>query len=153
MNENTQLFKSSLLTHGFISSLGFTYLEKEESYKDDELLGRIYNFKFTKSNRTIKFYFNETDNEVTVNINNEEPADEDEDQAVEYSFSLEKWLRQKDALPRKWAFSLDSYEGTLQEQMQQFFAFLDQALQDDTLQKILRGEIWDYVSFDWGDMK
>ena len=153
MQENVQLFKSLLLPQKFIANLGFTYLEKEESYWDNELLGRIYHFKFIKNDRTIEFHFNETHNQITVNIDNEGPVDEDEDQAVEYSFSLEQWLDRKGISPIKYPFRLNSYEGTLQAQMQQFFAFLDQALQDDTLQKILRRETWDYVSFDWGDMK
>ena len=123
----------------------------DEIYQD--LTGKNYSFKMSGHIRSVNIHLNVDDNEITVNIDNEGPVDEDEDQAVEYSFSLEQWLDRKGISPIKYPFRLNSYEGTLQAQMQQFFAFLDQALQDDTLQKILRGETWDYVSFDWGDMK
>ena len=152
--DKVELLKTYLIDQESFAQFGFNYKSEAENFYQDSI-GDVFTFKVNKGTRSIDIYFRTVQESfnIHIHINNEEHADEDEDQAVEYSFSLEQWLDEKGQSPIKYPFHLDSYEGTLQEQMQQFFAFLDQALQDDTLQKILQGEIWDYVSFDWGDMK
>lgn len=147
------LFENIVLNEPFMRKFALTKKGEIEFYEDG--LGHNYCMSFLNEKRCIDIKmcivsnYNKAGDRISVIINKEDQVDVDD---IPY-FLLKKWVEySKDKNDWK-LFYLNSYEGSFEEKLKSFFAYLNELFEDENLAKVLRGETWMNFDFDWRGMK
>lgn len=133
---------------GYKLILKYTKFEKNVSeYKSVKFESNVFNnrrldFSITEIIRKIdnkRVYF------FIINIKKTTPSGYDEDTSI----YLDSWLREK-----QYDFNFDDFniypdEGDIEAQFAIFFNFIDEILKIEELDKIIKGEYWEFKTTDW----
>lgn len=67
--------------------------------------------------------------------------------------NLKDWLKKHEKLVDQNMFKLSNYAGSSEDKFGAFFEYLNLILNDNAVQGILRGEVWEEIPFDWTGIK
>lgn len=68
------------------------------------------------------------------------------------SFEIGNWFKAHNRPLSPQAFILSEYEGSIEERIEAFKAYLSDLLLDPELQPVIRGQKWEEVPFDWNSV-
>ncbi len=120
-----------------------TQYRPKKGFLEESFLFKIHNKKM----RSIEFIYHPRDNGRSyflINIENTK---------TNKSFNMEDWLRTKKILKKEDYFKLEKYQGCFEEKINSFLLFIENEFKNNQLIKIINGEFWEDIPFDWAGMR
>jgi hypothetical protein len=146
-NERIDYIIQKLSSSSGFLSLGLQFV-KTERIPETELLGERYSLLFSNNNkRSIEVtYCPSSDGKdfFLVYITNYE---------IEKQFNLEDWLRQTNHLNLLEQFKLINRAGSFEDKVDSLAKHLNELLENDALNCIVKGDFWERVYFNWAGMR
>ena len=142
-----KIAKEALMQAPFLSQYGFSFTK--EYVDNSPLRGKSYVLVFSNSSnkRTLEISFapqyKQFNDVFVVFITDERKK----------TLNIPQYLRHLRLIDDKLYFRLDTYPGSFQEKINQFFQFLGASFQDERLKDILIGKKWVDLPFDWQGYK
>lgn len=146
-NKSILLFKQHACSIQSLEDLGFRFVS-EERIPATKAAPESHKICFSnKKNRSIDLIFYPLPNDqgiILAYINNL-----DEKQVI----NLKDWLKKHNHLPSDNSFKLASYSGDTNDRWIGLRNFLNDAFRLTPLSKILLGDTWEDIPFDWAGIK
>lgn len=146
-NVNVNFVELKLKSMPELNQLGFKF-DSIEHIEKTTILDESYSINFSNNkSRSLEIVFHPRDTDKSyflVYIINNSNSD---------SFNIEAWLKQNNKKKEVEIFNLESHSGNFENRIENFLVLFGEILKIEKIKRILNGETWESIDFDWAGMR